>query len=263
MLPGMHALALSAPDVGVLRDRLLEGLADRGPIAVIERNESVDRPAADAATSYRVDGSGRYRATGSAEDLDALLEELAADHEVALVVGFDGLALPRVTIGEDPEALHTADSVSALDPAAVDAALDRLEPIETLESLVAKAKAAPGTDRAGAIATFTGRVRSRDGPDDTPTTELEFEKYEGIADQRLRSLEAELADRDGVFEVLLHHKTGVVEAGEDIVFVVVLAGHREEAFETVSDGINRLKAEVPLFKREVTVEESFWVHERS
>ncbi len=63
--------------------------------------------------------------------------------------------------------------------------------------------------------------------------------------------------------MLLHHKTGVVEAGEDIVFVVVLAGHREEAFETVSDGINRLKAEVPLFKKEVTVEESFWVHERS
>ncbi len=263
MLPGMHALALSAPDVGALRDRLLEGLADRGPVAVIERAESVDRPAADVATSYRVDGSGRYRATGSAEDLGALLEELAADHAVALVAGFDELDLPRVTIGEDPEALHAADSVSALDPAAVDAALDQLEPIETLESLVAKAKAAPGSDRAGAIATFTGRVRSRDAPDDTPTTELEFEKYEGIADNRLRSLEAELADRDGVFEVLLHHKTGVVEAGEDIVFVVVLAGHREEAFETVSDGINRLKAEVPLFKKEVTVEESFWVHERS
>jgi molybdopterin synthase catalytic subunit len=54
----------------------------------------------------------------------------------------------------------------------------------------------------------------------------------------------------------------VVEAGEDIVFVVVLAGHREEAFKTVSEGINRLKAEVPLFKKEVTVEDSFWVHER-
>ncbi|PSP53856.1 molybdopterin synthase, partial [Halobacteriales archaeon QH_7_68_42] len=50
--------------------------------------------------------------------------------------------------------------------------------------------------------------------------------------------------------------------GEDIVFVVVLAGHRREAFRTVEDGIDRLKDEVPLFKKEVTVEETFWSHER-
>jgi len=56
-------------------------------------------------------------------------------------------------------------------------------------------------------------------------------------------------------------KTGVVDAGEDIVFVVVLAGHRKEAFETVEDGIDRLKEEVPLFKKEVTVDETFWAHE--
>jgi molybdopterin synthase catalytic subunit len=62
--------------------------------------------------------------------------------------------------------------------------------------------------------------------------------------------------------VLLHHRTGVIEYGEDIVFVVVLAGHRGEAFETVADGIDRLKAEVPIFKREVTVDEEFWVHDR-
>ncbi|PSP51682.1 molybdopterin synthase, partial [Halobacteriales archaeon QH_3_68_24] len=68
--------------------------------------------------------------------------------------------------------------------------------------------------------------------------------------------------RDGVHEIRLHHRTGVVESGEDIVFVVVLAGHRREAFRTVEDGIDRLKDEVPLFKKEVTVEETFWSHER-
>ena len=64
-----------------------------------------------------------------------------------------------------------------------------------------------------------------------------------------------------MFEVILHHRTGIVEAEEDIVFVVVLAGHRPEAFATVEDGINRLKAEVPLFKKEVTVEGTFWAHQ--
>jgi molybdopterin synthase catalytic subunit len=43
--------------------------------------------------------------------------------------------------------------------------------------------------------------------------------------------------------------------------VVVLAGHREEAFRTVEDGIDRLKAEVPLFKKEVTVSDEFWAHQ--
>jgi len=60
----------------------------------------------------------------------------------------------------------------------------------------------------------------------------------------------------------MHHRTGVIDYGDDIVFVVVLAGHREEAFRAVEDGINRLKAEVPIFKKEVTDAEEFWVHER-
>ncbi len=58
------------------------------------------------------------------------------------------------------------------------------------------------------------------------------------------------------------NETGVVDAGEDIVFVVVLAGHRRESFRAVEDGIDRLKDEVPIFKKETTVEEDFWVHDR-
>jgi molybdopterin synthase catalytic subunit len=78
----------------------------------------------------------------------------------------------------------------------------------------------------------------------------------------MAALRRDLEARDGVYAVRLHHKTGVVDAGEDIVFVVILAGHRTEAFRAVEDGINRLKEEVPLFKKEVTVDEEFWAHER-
>jgi len=78
----------------------------------------------------------------------------------------------------------------------------------------------------------------------------------------MANIRDELEARGGVHEVRMHHRTGLVEDGEDIVFVVVLAGHRREAFETVEDGIDRLKDEVPLFKKEVTVESEFWRHER-
>ena len=125
------------------------------------------------------------------------------------------------------------------------------------------AKASPKADRSGAIATFTGRVRAKDSPEDARTEQLSFERYEGVAEQRLAAISEELTDREGVFEVLMYHRVGLIEDGEDIVFVVVLAGHRDEAFRTVEDGINRLKDEVPIFKKETTTDEEFWLHEQS
>jgi molybdopterin synthase catalytic subunit len=47
-----------------------------------------------------------------------------------------------------------------------------------------------------------------------------------------------------------------------VLMLVVLAGHRTEAFRAVEDAINRLKDEVPIFKKEVTEDGEFWVHDR-
>jgi len=264
----MYAIALRGPDLDALRDRLVAGLAHRGPVAVVERADRVEPPTDGVASVTRLDDAGRATTVVAEAALDGVLESLATDYGLALVLGFDGVDLPAVVVGTDEvsaaddRVLVTAPSLDALDPAAVEAALDGVEPLETLASLVARAKSASGTDRAGAIATFTGRVRARDAPDDVETTALEFEKYEGVADERLAALEAELSAREDVHTVLMHHRTGVVEAGEDIVFVVALAGHRDAAFRAAKDGIDRLKAEVPLFKKELTVEEEFWVHQR-
>jgi molybdopterin synthase catalytic subunit len=124
-------------------------------------------------------------------------------------------------------------------------------------------KAGAGAERSGAIATFTGRVRSKDSDDDARTERLTFEKYAGVAAERMAAISEELAAREGVFDVRMHHRVGTMRAGEDIVFVVVLAGHREAAFRTVEDGINRLKDEVPIFKKETTEDDSFWLHEKA
>ena len=160
-----------------------------------------------------------------------------------------------------PPARIAVEDAGAIDTDAVLEVLEASEPYETLESLVASVKASSSSDLAGAIATFTGRVRAKDDPADTPTEYLEFEKYDGVADDRMATIERELEAREAVYAVRCHHRTGVLHSGTDIVFVVVLAGHREQAFRAVEDGINRLKDEVPLFKKEVTVEDEFWVHE--
>ncbi|RBI61607.1 molybdopterin synthase [halophilic archaeon] len=263
----MQIVGVCGPGADRVGDRLAARLGDAGRVATVERGavDATDASAETASTAVEL-RADQWRARGGRRDLPEVLDDLAPDHDYAVVVGFPDARVPQVALGDaDPagEVLVDATDADALDLDGVRDALDAVEPYETLESLVERAKSSPDADRSGAIATFTGRVRAKDGPDDDPTEYLEFQKYETVADERMAAIREELEARDGVFEVLLHHRTGVVEAGEDIVFVVVLAGHREEAFRTVEDGIDRLKAEVPLFKKEVTTDEEFWVHKRS
>jgi molybdopterin synthase catalytic subunit len=237
---------------------------DHGPDIDTEGKDTARHRAAGAVATYGLADSGWF-ATGAERSLSGLLDDLAVDFDYALVEGYGEARLPHVALGGRSgagETLLAAPEADAVDVEAVIEALHDTEPRETLDSLVRRATASPEADRAGAVATFTGRVRAKDSEADPRTERLEFEKYDGVAERKLAELRAELLERDGVYEVLLHHRTGVVEDGEDIVFVVVLAGHREEAFDTVEDGIDRLKAEVPLFKKEVTVEDEFWRHER-
>jgi len=275
--------------VGDGAPRLARRLAARldGRVAVVERDgvPDGDRPSPgdatadggvvdparrhEADTALAFDGDGNWTGRGEVEGFDDLLDGLAPDHDYLLAVGESRLRVPAVLLGEDPDregvpgtVLATATAPDAVDLDGLVADLDAAEPWITRETLVGRVEASADADRSGAIATFTGRVRARDGPDDDPTTHLAFEKYEGVAEERMDAIADELTDRDGVFDVRMHHRTGVIEAGEDIVFVVVLAGHRREAFRTVEDGIDRLKDEVPIFKKEATESETFWVHRR-
>lgn len=258
----MRAVRVVGPDATAAVAHIASVLD--GSVATVEHLDPgtprTPPPAADTAYGLAADGS--WVGVGENQSLTTLLEAVAG-HDYALVAGAEA-RLPAVVLGDATasDILVRAESADDLDLDHVAAEIATLEPRETLESLVAVVKADPAADRAGAIATFTGRVRTRDSPDDAPTERLEFEKYEGVADERMATIERELAERDGVFAVRTHHRTGIVEAGEDIVYVVVLAGHRREAFHAVEDGIDRLKDEVPLFKKEVTVDDEFWVHER-
>jgi molybdopterin synthase catalytic subunit len=275
----MQVLGIAGPsDAGktTLVERLTARLSERGAVATVKhlRTEpTVDTDGKDtarhreagAAVTYGITDDDGWFATGRKRGLRETLDDLARDYDYGLVEGYSAAPIPTVALAgrdHDGQTVATAPEADALDVDALVDAIDQLEPYESLGSLVAAVKRSPKAAYAGAIATFTGRVRRLEDPDDDPTEYLEFEKYEGVADERLATIREELEARNGVQTVRLHHRTGVVESGDDIVFVVVLAGHREEAFETVEDGINRLKDEVPLFKKEVTVEETFWSHER-
>jgi molybdopterin synthase catalytic subunit len=266
----MHAVRVVGPPAErhAAADRLIDRLSADGSVAIVGSRKGpvepqVDSPAADAA--YAIGPNGTV-ASGDDPDLGALLDRLAEAYDYAVVVAADtDPTLPAVAIGDrdhDGPTVGSAPDAEALDLGAVVEELAVTEPRETLASLVAAVEAEPAAERSGAIATFTGRVRARDDPDDPRTERLEFEKYGGVADDRMAAIRADLEAREGVLAVRLHHRVGVVEAGEHIVHVVVLAGHRGEAFRAVEDGIDRLKEEAPIFKKEVTADGDFWVHDR-
>jgi molybdopterin synthase catalytic subunit len=257
-------------------DRVVDRLSRQGRVGVVRYDATIADGTHGSLTvggdvTYELGADGDWTASGTGLTVIGALDALAPNCAYAVVVGVPDLQYPTLAVGdsgdhesdEDDTVIASVSRPGELDEDDLVREIETFEPYETLESLVARVKRSPDADRAGAIATFTGRVRARDDPDDARTEYLEFEKYEGVADKRMAALEAELESRDGVLDVVLYHRTGVVTDGEDIVFVVVLAGHREEAFRTVEDGINRLKDEVPLFKKEVTVEDEFWVHERT
>jgi molybdopterin synthase catalytic subunit len=268
----MYAVAVVGPGSSDLIERLVRNLSGRSSVATISNIPVAPAPGFGDAISYAAEGTGialgigpdGWTAHGQEQSIEDALDDLAPEYDYCFLDGFDDAQLPTIAIrgAEDTgDTIATVDDPNNTDCTELIEAIGATEPHETLESLVAQVKRSPDADRSGAIATFTGRVRAKDSPEDAPTESLEFETYAGVAEKRMTAIESDLEERNGVHEVCMHHRTGVIEKGEDIVFVVILAGHREEAFRTVEDGINRLKADVPIFKKEITTDEEFWVHE--
>jgi molybdopterin synthase catalytic subunit len=111
---------------------------------------------------------------------------------------------------------------------------------------------------AGAVCTFTGTVR--DHSEAGSVTGLTYEAWHELAEERLAELAAEISERWSVCSVAIVHRVGELAVGEASVIVAVSAPHRAEAFEACRHGIERLKQDVPIWKREGLVSgEAHWV----
>jgi MoaE-MoaD fusion protein len=97
---------------------------------------------------------------------------------------------------------------------------------------------------AGAVVLFEGVTRHVD--------ELDYEAYVEMAEPKLAAIAAEEAARHGLCAVAVEHRTGTVPLSEPSVLVAVSAPHRGEAFAGARAVIDRVKAEAPIWKVEVT-----------
>jgi molybdopterin synthase catalytic subunit len=111
---------------------------------------------------------------------------------------------------------------------------------------------------AGATVLFLGTVRDHSAAGDV--TLLTYEAWEEVAIQRLGAIGEEMLDRWDTCKVALLHRRGRLGVGEVSVLVCCSAPHRAEAFEAARHGIERIKEEVPIWKKEsLTTGDAQWV----
>ena len=115
--------------------------------------------------------------------------------------------------------------------------------------------AAVDDPRAGAVATFVGRVRDHDPAVIGEVVALEYSAHPDAAAVLDRLAEAARA-RDGVLQVALGHRVGRLPVGEPALVAVVATAHRTLAFDVCRDLVEAVKAELPVWKRELLADGS-------
>ena len=109
--------------------------------------------------------------------------------------------------------------------------------------------------RAGAVVTFSGVTRE--------VERLEYEAYAEMAEERMAAIAAEAVERHGLCAAAVAHRVGDVPRSEPSVIVAVSAPHRGEAFAGAREIIDRVKAEAPIWKKEIEGGEGRWVEGES
>ena len=109
----------------------------------------------------------------------------------------------------------------------------------------------------GGIVVFEGVVR--DNARGKQVHYLEYDLYEEMAIEQIRTIIAQAQRRWGVEHVVVAHRFGRLEIGEACVIIVVASPHRGEAFDACRYIIDTLKRTVPIWKKEVTTDGEAWV----
>ncbi len=109
----------------------------------------------------------------------------------------------------------------------------------------------------GAVVIFEGVVRNNTRG--RPTSYLEYDCYEEMVLTQMKSIGREIAVRFGLGRIGMIHRLGRLDIGEASVAIVTTAPHRRAAFEAALEGIDRLKREVPIWKKEIFADGAEWV----
>lgn len=119
--------------------------------------------------------------------------------------------------------------------------------IQLTHSRIADRILPPATGAAGAWLEFRGVVRGEENGQ--PIAALEYEAYPEMAEREVRRLLESLAMTYPCLAARVIHRVGVIPMGETAIYVGVAGRHRAEAIALLAGFMDRLKQDVPIWKR--------------
>ena len=200
-------------------------------------------------------------AVGSAETEHELPDgSTIADLIERLTAAYPDLALlwPRLAVAVDGEVaadraapLHDGAEVALLPPVSGGSCgptAGRLRDGAVDADTVAAARAGVEDAGKGAVVVFVGNVRNSFGG--RPVERITYSAYPAMAERRLERIVSELEAAEPGTRVEIVHGLGTLEVGDASVVIATASAHRRQAYDTNRLALERIKAEVPIWKRE-------------
>ena len=110
---------------------------------------------------------------------------------------------------------------------------------------------------AGAVCVFMGTVR--DTNEGLPVVRLDYEAYASMALAEMNRIAGEIAAEAPGLRLAVLHRTGSLGVGDVAIVCAASAPHRGEAYAACRALIDRVKARVPIWKREHGPDGAYWV----
>ena len=114
----------------------------------------------------------------------------------------------------------------------------------------------------GAVASFIGTVRDRNGGAAGEVSALELEHYPGMTEKSIETMIDAALGRFDIRAARVVHRVGPLQPGEQIVLVAVSSAHRGAAFQACEFLMDYLKTQAPFWKKETGAEGARWVDAR-
>ena len=111
----------------------------------------------------------------------------------------------------------------------------------------------------GGITTFLGTGRELSKGENI--SKLDFEHYPKMAEKKLEEIRIQAIKDYGIIEMIIVHRIGEIDIGENIVLIVAAGEHRQETFKACEWAIAELKRLTPTWKRETTSTGEVWVQD--